>query len=135
PGRWLSLPIALLGDSASAGSRLFATRGQSLPRAGAGPRTELRGTRPRIARARGNGTLHTSCLLHSSDEGNRLMRFRAIAILTHVLVIATSAAQGQFTTVINLPGDPVPASISFGTQINVYEGGILNSFNQTFTAS
>ncbi len=63
------------------------------------------------------------------------MRSHAIAIVTLLLLAATGTAWGQFTTVINVPGDPAPASISSGTQVNVLEGGILNSFSQTFTAS
>ncbi len=51
-----------------------------------------------------------------------------------VLFACGSVASGQFTTVINLPGDPVPTSISAGTQLNILDGAHIDSPPHTFTA-
>lgn len=71
------------------------------------------------------GTLMSQRILRA--KGRRQFFF-ALFLMTG------SLAEGQFTTVINLPGDPPPTSITAGTQLNMAEGAHLGAGTRVFTA-
>src|SRR5690606_13033062 len=50
------------------------------------------------------------------------------------LLLPVGMASGQFTTVINVPPDLPPLSITSGTQLNISAGGQLGIPFSTFTA-
>jgi hypothetical protein len=66
-------------------------------------------------------------LVNQLVESIRMTTFPSIRMAACVALFgiccAATTAQGQFTTIYNIPPDVLPATIGSNTQINVFEGG------------
>jgi hypothetical protein len=49
----------------------------------------------------------------------------ALVCIAAILLLMSSEATAQFATIINVPPDPAPNSISSDTQLNVFDGGVI----------